>query len=62
MEIAAVAASGKKIQSVVTIAGPESARGFGLDWEQAEQKALGNLSSQMCPPFVRKLQEKLAEK
>jgi hypothetical protein len=61
MEIVAVTADGKTIQSVVSMAGPESARGFGLDWEQAEEKALREISAQMCPAFARKLRQKLAQ-
>ena len=61
MEIVAVTAGGKRIQSVVSMAGPESARGFGLDWEQAEEKALREISAQMCPAFARKLRQKLAQ-
>jgi hypothetical protein len=61
MEIVAVTTHGKKIQSIVTMSGPGSARGFGLDWDQAEQKALSEISSQMCPAFVKQLQQKLAE-
>jgi len=61
MEIAAVISDGKKVQSVVMMAGPEMVRGFGLDWEQAEEKALREISAQMCPAFVRKLREKLAQ-
>jgi hypothetical protein len=61
MEIIAVTAHGKKIQSVVTMSGPGTARGFGLDWEQAEQKALSEISSQMCPAFAKQLQQKLTE-
>jgi hypothetical protein len=60
MEIVAVTAHGKRIQSVVSMAGPESARGFGLDWEQAEEKALREISAQMCPAFAKELHQKLA--
>lgn len=59
MEIVAVATRGRTVQTVIAMAGPENARGFGLDWEQAEQKALSEISSQMCPPFAKRLREKL---
>jgi hypothetical protein len=61
MEIIAVTSHGKKIQSIVTMSGPGTVRGFGLDWEQAEQKALSEISSQMCPAFAKQLKQKLAE-
>ncbi|MGB7591977.1 MAG: hypothetical protein WCD04_10235 [Terriglobia bacterium] len=59
MDIVAVTAHGKRIQSIVSMSGPGSVRGFGLDWEQAEQKALSEISSQMCPVFAKHLHEKL---
>ena len=62
MDIVAVTADGKRIQRVVTMEGPESARGFGLDWEQAEEKALREISSQMCPAFAKKLRERVGQK
>lgn len=61
MQIVAVTASGQRVQSVVTMLGPDKARGFGLDWEQAEEKALREISAQMCPGFAKKLRQKLVE-
>jgi hypothetical protein len=61
MEIAAVASNGKKIQSVVMMAGPEMVRGFGLDWDRAEETALKDISAKMCPAFAKDLYQKLTE-
>ncbi len=59
MEIAAVTSDGKKIQSVVMMAGPEMVRGFGRDWDQAEETGLKEISEKMCPAFAKDLHEKL---
>lgn len=59
MEIAAVSSDGKKIQSVVMMAGPEMVRGFGLDWDRAEEAALKDISAKMCPAFAKDLYQKL---
>lgn len=60
MQIAAVTSDGKRIQSLVMMAGPETVRGFGLDWDRAEETALRDISSKMCPQFAKDLQQKLA--
>ena len=59
MEIAAVTSDGKNIQSVVMMAGPEMVRGFGRDWDQAEETGLKEVSEKMCPAFAKGLYEKL---
>jgi len=59
MEIAAVTSEGKRIQSVVMMAGPETVRGFGLDWDRAEETALKDISAKMCPAFAKDLYQKL---
>jgi hypothetical protein len=61
MQIVAVRAAAGRIQTVITMMGPDKARGFGLDWEQAEEKALREVSAQMCPAFAKKLRQKLVE-
>jgi hypothetical protein len=60
MQIAAVNSDGKRIQSVVMMAGPETVRGFGLDWDRAEETALKDISAKMCPQFAKDLQQKVA--
>jgi hypothetical protein len=59
MQIAAVNSDGKRIQSVVLMAGPEMVRGFGVDWERAEEAALKDISTKMCPSFAKNLYQKL---
>jgi hypothetical protein len=59
MQIAAVTSRGKNIQSVVMMAGPETVRGFGLDWDRAEEAALKDISAKMCPAFAKDLYQKL---
>jgi hypothetical protein len=59
MEIAAVTSNGRSIQSVIMMAGPEMVRGFGLDWDRAEETALKDISAKMCPAFAKDLNQKL---
>jgi hypothetical protein len=59
MEIADVVYENRKIQSIVLMAGPEMDRGFGLDWARAEESALKEISTIMCPPFAQNLRRKL---
>jgi len=60
MQVAAVNSDGKHIQSVVLMAGPDTVRGFGLDWDRAEEAALKDISAKMCPQFAKDLQQKVA--
>jgi hypothetical protein len=41
------------------MAGPETVRGFGLDWDRAEETALKDISAKMCPAFAKDLYRKL---
>lgn len=60
MQIAAVTSEGRRIQRLVLMAGPETVRGFGLDWERAEEASLKDILAKMCPAFAKDLQGKLA--
>jgi hypothetical protein len=59
MQIVAITSDGKRVQAVVMVAGPETVRGFGLDWDRAEETALKDISTKMCPAFAKDLYQKL---
>jgi hypothetical protein len=58
MQIAVVSAEGKNLRSLVLMVGPDKARGFGNDWEQAEEEALRAISSKLGSELATKLRAK----